>query len=191
MAYSFRRVASDNGKSNQLQSCKILTAGVNDRISKIGTPVPKLLRHSNSMIQKLLFLQTESHWKTYPKENTIIPLSLKGLYHLQKGCTTAARNSSDNSAMQDMQCFTPKVPNFDLPEHIFLSTVFRIWFCCVVFPLIPQNYPVPSIRVSFLISFHISSIRFPKISAFLSSRNSNSPSSSQEKPVFFPRHPAM
>lgn len=61
MAYSFRRVASDNGKSNQLQSCKILPAGVNDRISKIDTLVPKLLRHLNSMIQKLLFLQTGSH----------------------------------------------------------------------------------------------------------------------------------
>lgn len=61
MAYSFRRVASDNGKSNQLQSCKILPKGVNDRISKIDTLVPKLLRHSNSMIQKLLFLQTGSH----------------------------------------------------------------------------------------------------------------------------------
>lgn len=31
MAYSFRRVASDNAKSNQLQCCKALTAGVTDR----------------------------------------------------------------------------------------------------------------------------------------------------------------
>lgn len=61
MAYSFRRVASDNGKSNQLQSCKTLPAGVTDRISTTGIPVPKLLRHSNSVIQKILFLQTGSH----------------------------------------------------------------------------------------------------------------------------------
>lgn len=158
MAYSFRRVASDNGKSNQLQSCKILPKGVNDRISKIDTLVPKLLRHSNSMIQKLLFLQTGSHWKTYLKENATIPLSLKGLYHSQKGCTTAARNSSDDSAMQGMQCFTPKVPHFDLQERIFLSVVFRIWFFWVAFPLIPQNYP--SRYHPWFISFLLGSLQF-------------------------------
>lgn len=139
MAYSFRRVASDNGKSNQLQSCKTLPAEVTDRISKTGTPVPKLLRHSNSVIQKLLVLQTGSPWKTHLKENVIIPLSLKGLYHSQKGCTTAARNSSDDFALQGVWCFTSRAPNFDLQEHILFSPALGFDFAGLSFLWSPRT----------------------------------------------------
>lgn len=179
-------MASDNGKSNQLQSCKTLPAGVTDRISKTGTPVPKLKTFKYCDSETPLPPDWEPQ-KDISKRKCNHLLYLKGLYHSQEGCTTAARNSSDDFAMQGMWCFTPRAPNFDLQEHIFLSMVFRIWLCWVVFPLIPQNYPVHYVKVSSL-TFHTFSISFPKISTFL---NSNSPSPSLEKSAFFPRHPAM
>ena len=134
MAFSSRRVASDNRESDQLQGLKTLPAGLTKNIYNRHncTWTPKALRVRFRNLSSSCLGATEDRKCTHPllPEKAVL---------LTEGCTTAERNSSDDSAMQGTWCFTHKVHDFDSQEGIFLSIVFRIWFCCVLFPLPPPE----------------------------------------------------